>query len=46
MVKRLVFKSRVVKSGDKFAITIPKRLKEKASELHMEEVFVIVEKPD
>jgi len=43
---RLVFKSRVVKSGDRFVISIPKRLNEKASKLHMKEVIVIVEEPD
>jgi len=45
-MKRLVFKSRVVKGGDRFVITIPKRLNEKASKLYMKEVVVIVEELD
>ncbi|MCW7080436.1 MAG: hypothetical protein OCU16_05015 [Candidatus Methanospirare jalkutatii] len=46
MMMRLVFKARVAKSGDRFVISIPKRLSEKASKLHMKEVIVIVEELD
>lgn len=41
-----MFRARVAKSGDRFVISIPKRLSEQASELHMKEVIVIVEELD
>ena len=46
MMMRLVFEAKVARSGDRFVISIPKRLNEKASKLHKKEVIVIVEEPD
>jgi len=46
MMMRLVFEAKVAKSGDRFVISIPKRLNEKASKLHKKEAIVIVEEPD